>query len=135
MKVSLIRRILREDLNTKEALPDWVDSLLKYVNQNMEVLGKALQGNITFADNYSCKITTLTFTHNTEIIVGVDTTRKVVGLIPVLSTSSSDSSTTSANVITGYRITPKGNGTAGVTINFQGAGSVSASVTVIILYQ
>lgn len=136
MKIPFIRRILKEDLTQAAGtIEPWVDQLLYYLNMNMDTIGKALQGNLTFSDNFLCKTITLTFTHNTELSVSVNPELKVLGANPLLAVSSSDATSSTQNVITGFRVSVKGNGSLGLTVNFAGGSGITAKVTWVIFYQ
>jgi hypothetical protein len=54
-----VRRILREDI--KEA-PDWISQLLLPLNKVLQSQYSALDGNLTFQQNISAQIKSLTFT-------------------------------------------------------------------------
>lgn len=57
-KLPTQRRILREDV--KEA-PSWIENLLSPLNSFMDSVYRALNRSLTFSDNISSEIRTLTF--------------------------------------------------------------------------
>lgn len=64
MKLGVIRKIQKDSLRGE--LPGWLDSFLEPLNDFIEKVGVALQGKLTFADNFSCKI------HNQKMVSGVE---------------------------------------------------------------
>lgn len=55
MKLGLIRRISKEDMARHGDIPKWVDPMLDTLNEFIEKITTALNGNLTFADNFLCK--------------------------------------------------------------------------------
>lgn len=135
MKIPVIRKVLKDDLARAGGdLPAWMDGFLYTLNQFIETVGSALQGRLTFADNVASKAVTLTFTHGVSQDVAVDQSQKVTGVLPVLVTQSTDTATATANIISGIRVTLKGNGVISIMVNFAGGAGVKASVSLLILY-
>lgn len=135
MKIPVIRKVLKDDLaRAGGEIPAWLDGFLYTLNQFIETVGSALQGRLTFADNVASKAVTLTFTHGVSQDVAVDQSQKVTGVLPVLVTQSTDTATATANIISGIRVTLKGNGVISIMVNFAGGAGVKASVSLLILY-
>ena len=134
MILGTIRKILKEDLiRMGGEIPAWIDGILSPMNEFIDKATLALRNNLTFADNFLCKIVTIQLTHATAQSVAVPVSRKIVGLIPVLATKSTDTATATKNMITGSKIEAGGNGQATITVNFAGGAAVKADVTLIIL--
>lgn len=83
MILGVIRRILKEDLSRSGEVPSWLDALLEPLNQFIDQVGVALQKNLTFRDNFACKVTTQTFTHAVEATINPQSKQKVTGVIPL----------------------------------------------------
>jgi hypothetical protein len=123
MKLSLIRRILKEDLARQGEVPAWVDSLLNPLNDFINQVAIAFENNLTIKDNVLSKTLSLTFTSGTELEVNPQSSFKVFGiLVP----------DASGKVVSGYGITSrKTNGNIGITINFASGGSSTCSVVLL----
>lgn len=134
MRLPLIKRFDRQDLVSKGDLPAWMDSFLVTLNSFIDPVARALQGRLTFADNFYCKVTIQTFTHATELLVSVPPSMRVIGAIPLLAVKSTDSTPSTKNVISGFGLDLKGNGQLGVIINFAGGSGIKSDVTLIILF-
>lgn len=132
MKLGSYQRITLDQLGGGD-IPGWANTLLDMLNTQLESVVTALTGRLSFADNLLCKSTTQTLTHATELKISVDSTKQIVGIIPLLVTNSTDTSA-SKNVITGCGVNLYGNGQAGVIVNFSAGGSTQAKVTLVILY-
>lgn len=121
MKLSVVRRILREDLANSGELPKWIDALLVPLNQFIDNVALALRTNLTLSDNIAGKFVQTAFVHNTELQINPLSQRKVIGIIPL---------DTSGNAITSFGWSRKTNGNVGITFNFSGApsGNITCSV-------
>jgi hypothetical protein len=86
MKLGVLRRILKDDLAKSGEIPSWMDSLLQPLNEFIEKVGLALQGRLTFADNFLCKVITQSFSSgasyslSTALAAGASSF-KVVGVL------------------------------------------------------
>jgi hypothetical protein len=69
-------------------------------------------------------ISTYSFTHNTELEINPNDTRKVIGVVPIFCATS---------LITAYGWNLKNNGNIGVTIQFS-AGSGTSDCKILILF-
>jgi hypothetical protein len=110
------------------------------MNRFIDQVGLCLKNNVSFGDNHAGKVMTITLTHNTEYIVNPALANQknapnILGAFPVIAQkSSASSSLVDRNVVTGFGVNLKSNGTLGIVAQFsQGAGT-SASVTFIILF-
>lgn len=67
MKLSNVKRISKEDLAKKDKdLPGWVDPLLETLNTFIEQVTTAMNGNLTFNDNFLGKEVILEFVSGVE---------------------------------------------------------------------
>jgi hypothetical protein len=69
MKLGTIKRISKEDMSKQGDVPKWMDPMLDTLNEFIEKVSQALLGNLTFEDNFLCKVVEQEFTHATEVIV------------------------------------------------------------------
>ncbi len=65
MKLGLIKRISKEDMAAKGEIPGWVDPMLDVLNDFIEKTAKALNSNLSFADNFLCREHTQDFASGT----------------------------------------------------------------------
>ena len=72
MKLSTIRRILKEDLQKAGDIPDWVDQLLTPLNQFIDVITIGLRNGVTLSENMSGKLVTIKLDHGVESQVSPD---------------------------------------------------------------
>lgn len=126
MKLGTIKRISKEDLARNGEVPKWMDPMLETLNQFIEKVSQALGGNLTFEDNFLCKLVEQEFTHATELVLSprLDgrSGLRAYGLIPVFTSGVELSSLT-------WRTLENGN--VGVTFGFGSA--VTAKCKIIIL--
>lgn len=119
MKLGVIRRILREDLEALEPTPKWIDALLEPLNQFIGTVSQALTNNLSFTDNFAAKKFQLEFTHATELSINPNTKNRVSGLVVAgVDSWGSDSTGALATLISRYGWVPKSNGNIGVTFHF-----------------
>ena len=129
MKLGVIRRILREDLEKAGSVPAWVDQLLYPLNQFISLATQALTNNLTFSDNFSGQQQTLTFTHGVEQKVNPTTSAKVIGVIPLgVASLGTTSKGTAPALISKWGWVYKADGTIGITFYFD-AGSSGITVS------
>lgn len=136
-----ITRVLKDELaRLGDPLPAWIDTFLFVINQFIDNVGKCLKGQVTFADNISCKIMKVTLQHNVEYIVNPSSVGKnvtsILGVIPVLMLNSTAAQATDVNrnVVTGFGSNLKSNNNIGIVAQFSEGGTTSAMVTFIILF-
>jgi hypothetical protein len=123
MKLSVVRRILREDLPGQ--LPQWIEPFLTTLNQFIDEVTLALRGNLTFEDNFSAKLIQIRLTHAVETEINPLTPKKRVrGILPV---------DTGGQTLTGWSVRRKENGNIGVTVLF--STTTSADVQLYILFE
>ena len=81
MKLGIIKTIIREDLARMEKLPGWMDSFLQTLNQFISNVGTALNGNLDFKNNFSCKVKMMSLTHGVEQEVNPENNKlRVIGV-------------------------------------------------------
>jgi len=87
MKLGLIKRVSKEDLAAKGELPGWIDTFLDVLNDFIEKVTKALNGNLNFADNFLCKEHVQDFASGTAYTINpsIDGRNKlrVYGVLPL----------------------------------------------------
>lgn len=66
MKLGIIKIIGKEALSKYEKLPGWIDPFLQILNQFIQNVGSALNGNLDFENNFRCKVKTITLSHGVE---------------------------------------------------------------------
>lgn len=69
MKLGTIKRISKEDMARQGDVPKWMDPMLDVLNDFIEKVGRALNGNLSFEDNFLSKIIDQEFTSAAELIV------------------------------------------------------------------
>ena len=55
MRLSSIKRISKEDMARQGEVPKWVDPMLDTLNDFIEKVTVAINGNLSFPDNFLCK--------------------------------------------------------------------------------
>ena len=66
MKVSNFKRLSRTD---NPQIPEWMEPLLKVINDQFESITTALQGSLTFDDNFNAEIKEFSLKDNTAVDV------------------------------------------------------------------
>jgi hypothetical protein len=126
MKLPIIKKIQKEDLQTGEKLPAWVDRMLSPLNQFIEQVGIAVTGRLTFGDNMAGKFVDEFFVHNVAKELNPNDPRIVYGLAPVFC---------SGDIVVGSSWTVLSNGNLSITLLFNGAGTDSRSCRLLILFK
>jgi hypothetical protein len=123
MKLSTVRRILKENLGGD--LPAWLDKFLEPLNQFIEQSFVAINGNLTFADNMLCKVTTQELTHDTVKEVNPGSKLKVQGVLFI---------SAEGEMLTGTKWVPNSDGNVAVTVQFGAGAGTKADVKLIFLF-
>lgn len=124
MKISAIRRISKESLKSKD-VPKWVGRLLTPLNDFIEKVVSALQGRLTFEDNFSGMVETYEFAHDVPTPINPQNGRlRVTGVLPLYS---------SGAVVTGFGWDYAESG-ASIDLTFEFADEGEHDVKVLILY-
>jgi len=127
MKLGLLKRIPKEQLSKAGGeLPNWIDALLAPLNDFIDKVGIAMQGQLTFEDNFLCKIVEQNFVSGSakEINPRNDGqgNLRVYGVIPIASGTLK---------IRDFGWITKNNGNIDVTFDF--ASGTEATCRIIIL--
>jgi hypothetical protein len=126
MKLGVINRITRESLGNAD-LPKWMDPFLTSLNQFIEQVGKALLGNLTFEDNFLCKVVVQEFTNGVAAEVNpkrsTTDTLRAIGVIPIYA---------AGETIDKFGWSRKDNGNIEVVCNF-GTGPTAKCTMIILL--
>lgn len=124
MKLAAVRRILKESLGGGEK-PGWLDGMLSALNPFMEQVYLALNGNLTFSENFAAKEVYRDFTHAVPLELNPESNRRVRGILI------QDCGT---QMLTGWKMTRLQSGNIEVTIEFKAGGTTKETCSVIILY-
>jgi hypothetical protein len=124
VKISVIQKIVKEDLAKFGKLEAWVEPLLESINEGIEAFASALNGRLTFLDNFHQKTVEITFTSGTEKEIAIPANKRVVGVLVLEALN---------KIITEHGFTRKTNGNIGITISWTGGGD--ATCRVVILFQ
>lgn len=123
MKISL-KRVLKEELaRTKEAVPKYMEVVLKVLNDAMEQLGIALSNRLSFEDNFNCTVVTREFTSATELEInpfaGKTGNLRVTGVLLL---------DASGLAVDKFQWVQKSNGNIGVTVTFVSGGPANCKI-------
>lgn len=124
MKIRALSRIAAEEIKSRKDAPSWLSLLLDPINQFLENITKALQNNLTFADNFAGTQSTVRIQHNTEIMVTPQTAKRVITCMVLEAEGQAIDSF-------GWRRDNSGN--IGITIKYVG-GSSSSVYSVSLLF-
>jgi hypothetical protein len=124
MKIGMVKQIVKEELSKFEKLPQWIDPLIQTLNTFITNTVLALNGRLTFRDNFLCTIKSIKITHSVESQINPDSANKVSGVL-VLSAGGLPIDTF------GWR--QLSNGNIGVSINY-GSGT-QATCLILILFE
>lgn len=140
MKLQLTQILKDELAKSDDKLPSWIDTFLYVINTAINQISTAFKNNITFADNMNSKVVTVKLTHNVEysvspILPGQKQAGTIIGAWPILATGSSVANTkVDRNVITGFGVNLKSDGSLGIVAQFSQGEKTSANVTFIIQF-
>jgi hypothetical protein len=124
MKITAIRRILKEDLEKGEKVPAWVDALILPLNQFLEQVTIGLRNRLTFRDNFQSVIKTVSVSSGVQSEISSGSNLKVQGVL-ILDSDEKQ--------VTGFGFKRLSNGNIGVTVTLSGGGT--ADVTFLILFE
>lgn len=129
MNLGRIRTIAKEDFRGKD-VPEWLDQLLDPLNTFIEQVGLALQGRLTFEDNFFSKVLTLKLTHNTALEInplqgGTARATRVLGVLAL---------SAGGDGVDSLAWDQLSNGNVEITIKFT-SGSGEQSCKLLLLYQ
>lgn len=122
MKLQGIKTVVKEELSRFEKLPAWIDPLLQTLNTFISNVVIALRGNLTFEDNFLCKVKKITLSHGVQGEINPDSRLKVIGVL-ILSSE--------GQIIdkSGWR--QLSNGNVGVTVYFDSATSALCELVIL----
>jgi hypothetical protein len=121
MKLAVVRRIAKEDLQRSGEVPEWVDGILGPLNGFIDQIVTILRNRITFSDNMLGKKVEIQFTHGVAKEVSVPTNSRVIGISPIDAEN---------DQIIGYGFTRPSSGLIGITIRLQSGGSAKCTVLI-----
>jgi hypothetical protein len=124
MKLPVLRRIDRQELSSKEALPSWVDPLLNVLNQFIEPVARALQKNLTFEDNFYSFQNVYELTHGVSLAVNPGLKTRVRGVLLLDS---------SGVMTSGFAWAYNANGSVAVTVNYTDGIGTSAACRILFI--
>ena len=124
MKIGVVKTIQEEDLKKTGEIPAWVSLLLAPLNQFIEQIGRALQGNLTFEDNFLCRVRRIKCVDNVEQLVNPQAgTLRVYGVLPLSAGGLS---------IAEFKWVQKTDGTIGVTFQFTGGTEATCELLILL---
>lgn len=127
MKLSNVKRISKEDMSKLGEVPKWMDPLLTTLNDFIEKVTVAINGNLNFKDNFLCKEVEQDFTSGTEYEVNprLDgrTQLRVYGVIPV---------DTLGAALDSFKWASLANGNISVTLTFTSAVSSKCRIEILL---
>lgn len=123
MKISVLKRIAKDDLAAAGEIPKWLDALLLPLNQFIENVGRAVQGQLTLTDNFARKIVSQSFTsgvtYEINPLAGSSITGRTVAIIPGY---------LGGKTLTGLQWDFKSSGNINVTLTFAGGGTATCNL-------
>lgn len=128
MILGVVKRILKDDLARSGDLPGWMDGFLQPLNDFIEKVGLALQNRLTFADNFSCKLVTQTFTSGVESQINPQ--KSASG--PHVKPSGVFLLDPNGAVVSSFGWSRKPNGNIGITVGFLSAQSSSCTILILL---
>lgn len=136
-----LTQILKDELaQSGEKLPGWIDEFLAVINSTINQISSIFSNGITFKDNMNAKVMTVKLTHNVEytvspVIPGQKTAGALIGAWPILVTKSSAPNTkVDRNMITGFGVNQKSDGSLGIVAQFSQGANTSGNVTFILQF-
>jgi len=117
MKLSNVRRILKEDIEKAGGAPPWIDQLLGPLNDFIDNVTNAFRNGVTLSDNLGGKIITVNLSHGVAQDVSPAGLKvKPIGLMPL---------NTGEELLDSYGFTLLSNGQVRVTYNFVDTAAVN----------
>jgi len=127
MKFGTLKRISKEAMSRAGDVPKWVDALLEPLNDFIENVGLALQGRLTFDENFLCKIVTREFSDGVEIEINPSLENqknlRAYGVIPLSMDGLSFDK---------FGWVQKPNGNIGVTFDLDGGSSATCTILILL---
>lgn len=124
MKIGIVKTIKKEELSKAGEIPPWVDVLLENLNPFIENVGRALQSNLNFADNFSAKEKKLKFESGTEKLLNPESEKLRVSAVIPMSAGGKE--------VTAFRWVQKTDGNIGITFTFTGGGEAVCELLILL---
>jgi hypothetical protein len=125
MKLGTIKTIAKEDLSKAEKLPAWMDPFLQSLNNFISNVTLALNGRLTFNDNFLATEKQINIIHSVETEINPDSKNKVKGVVCMSSGGLG---------IDVFKWRQLSNGNVGVTIGYDGGISTTNAICVITIF-
>jgi hypothetical protein len=124
MRLGVIKKILKEDLGAGgQQLPPWLDPFMGALNTFIDQVVSALQGRLTFADNFSSKSMTQEMTHGVALAVNPQvSTQQTLRPLGLLCLGASE-----GYLIDSFGYTRNQNGSFGITVRFLNSDGTAVS--------
>ncbi len=122
MKLGVIRKILKDDLKGGD-IPGWVGGFLEVLNDFIEKVGIALQGKLTFQDNFSCRVHTQKIVSGTEYKIATQSNLRVSG-VQVLDVG--------GRTLTATKWARGANNTITLTLTYTGASDAECAILILL---
>lgn len=119
-KLGAVKRISKEDLGSAD-IPGFVDPLLDSLNVFISSVTSALQGRLTFSDNFLSTVKSLKFTSGVEQKVSTNSRFRASGVVPIYSTKP----------ISSFYWEQKEDGSIGITFTFTGGGDATCRILIL----
>jgi hypothetical protein len=119
VKIGTIKRIIREELQGKGDLPGWIDPFLITLNQFISVIGEAIQGKLTFEDNFQCRKVVLKFTSGTAQKLPSTGSLRIIGAIPTYF---------GGNTLDKWKLSQNSDGSTSITLTTVETGDFTGTV-------
>jgi hypothetical protein len=103
------KKILKSDL---PQAPSWFTPVISVLNGFMDVVIRALRGNLSFVDNFYCEIKEFEFTHGTELEILHEKIRNFYGTLLI--------KTPDDLGVDGFRVRKINQNTVGIIVYFTG---------------
>lgn len=119
MKIPVVEQILKDDLaRSGETLPGWIDQFLYVINNFIQTVGQALQGNLDFANNFYGAEISYKLVHSVAQVYTPPVGKQIKGITLI---------DTGGQVVTGFGFTRLNSGSASITALFQAAGKTAST--------
>lgn len=127
MKISVLKRINKEDLARSGEIPPWIDALLDPLNTFIENVGLAIQARLTFSENFARQVVSQTFvsgsTYEINPLSSATIRGRVVSVIPGY---------LGGKELQGLAWDFKNNGNITIKLTFNGGGSAACTLYILL---
>lgn len=122
MKLGTIKTIVKEELSKFEKLPGWMEPFLQTLNQFMNNVGTAVNGNLDFKNNFRSTVKSLEFTSGVELKVNPEKPKLRVTGVACFNTG--------GLIMTKFGWRHLNDGSIGVTIHFDSGTTSTCEITI-----